>query len=384
MNIHEYQAKNLLKKFGVSSPPFKVASSSDEILEAIKELGLIEGGVAKAQVHAGGRGKAGGVKIASSAEELLRKAQSLLGMRICNNQTGQEGLECRKVLLTPKVSIAKEYYLALYINRAHRQIHLMSSQEGGVEIEKLAAEQPDKILTLPIQQDGTIRHYHLIEWVKFMGWEHYLSAQAQELAKSLAKCFVMSDATLIEINPLVLTKQGQLLVLDAKVTIDDNALYRHPECLQWRDLDQLSAPEQLALEKSLSYIGLDGDVGCLVNGAGLAMATMDIISHYGAKPANFLDVGGGASKEQVAHAVNIILSDVRVKKIFINIFGGIMDCKVLASGLVEALSSKGISLPVIVRMEGTNQKEGKEILRQSHLPFISVDTMEEGALACRS
>jgi len=378
LNTHEYQAKSLIKRFGIPVPPFILATNEQEILEGIKELGLQEG-VAKAQVHAGGRGKAGGIQVAHTPEELLRKAKQLLGMRLHNQQTGPQGMVCEKVMLTPLISIEKEYYLAAFIDRARGEPVLLASPSGGVEIEELARTQPELLTHVPIQLDGYVRHYHLLEVAKKMGWEGALLESGIKIVAALAKAFIAADASLLEINPLILSSHKQLIALDAKLSIDDNALYRQPALKQWDDPHQKTQGERLAEQEHLAYIGLDGAIGCLVNGAGLAMATMDIIQYYGGRPANFLDVGGSATQEQITHALNIIMLDKRVRVIFVNIFGGIMDCSILAQGMIEALRRSPTRLPVIVRLEGTHMQLGKKYLEESGLEIRFVQSMEEGA-----
>jgi len=379
MNIHEYQAKNLLLRHGVPVPPFAVASDDEEVQKAITELGINEA-VIKVQIHAGGRGKAGGVKFAKSPEEIARLSSELIGMKIINNQTGPLGVVAERVLIAPPVSIKKEYYLAATIDSSLARPILIVSPEGGMEIEEIAATNPERILKIPFGFDGKVRRYHLLEIVKFMGWSGDLAKEGMKLVSSVAKVFIETDASLLEINPLVLTEEGNLFAIDAKFTVDDNALYRQPAIAQWYDPSQQTPNEVMAKEYDLAYIGLDGEIGCLVNGAGLAMATMDIIHHYGGEPANFLDVGGGASKEEVAHGFKIILLDPNVKSIFVNIFGGIMDCGVLAHGIVEASKTDQVRVPLIVRMEGTNVEIGKKTLEESGLNIITADTMADGAI----
>ncbi|MCH9626955.1 MAG: Succinate--CoA ligase [ADP-forming] subunit beta [Chlamydiales bacterium] len=379
MYIHEYQAKNLLLRYGVPVPPFAIATNDEEVRKAITELG-IEEAVIKVQIHAGGRGKAGGVKFAKTPEEIARYASELIGMRITNNQTGPQGVVAESVLIAPPVSIQKEFYLAATIDRSKGVPILIASPEGGMEIEEIAVEKPEKILKISFGHDGSIRGYHLTELVKFMGWSGELAKEGKQLVKQLAKAFIETDAALLEINPLVLTDENRLSAIDAKFSVDDNALYRQPAIAQWYDPTQQTPNEVMAKEFDLAYIGLDGEIGCLVNGAGLAMATMDIIHHYGGEPANFLDVGGGASKEVVAHGFKIILLDPKVKAIFVNIFGGIMDCGVLAQGIVEASRLDQVSVPLVVRMEGTNVEIGKQILKESGLNIITAETMADGAV----
>lgn len=378
MNIHEYEAKNLLSRYGVPVPPYGVAANYEEVVEQVKELGLTEA-VIKVQVHAGGRGRAGGVKFANNAEEIVRIAEQLIGMKIVNNQTGPGGVIAEKVIFYAPVKIQKEYYLAATIDRAQALPILMASPEGGMEIEEIALEKPERILKVPMGLDGRVRRYHLLEIAKFMGWEGPVLKEGMELIVNLAKAFIENDAAMIELNPLVLTEDDKLTAVDAKFSVDDNALYRQPAIAQWYDPSQSTQNEVMAKEFDLAYIGLDGEIGCLVNGAGLAMATMDIIRHYGGMPANFLDVGGGATKEEVAHGFKIILIDPKVKAIFVNIFGGIMDCGVLAQGIVEACMYDPLRVPLVVRMEGTNVEVGKMILKESGLNIITADTMADGA-----
>ncbi len=379
MYIHEYQAKNLLLRYNVPVPPFAIASNDEEVQKAITELGITEA-VIKVQIHAGGRGKAGGVKFAKSPEEIARLSNELIGMRVINNQTGPQGVVAERVLIAPPVSIKKEYYLAATIDRSLGLPIIIASPEGGMEIEQIAVEKPERILKVPFGIDGKIRSYRLLELVKFMGWSGDVAKAGMQLISHVAKAFIETDAALLEINPLVLTDEDILYAIDAKFSIDDNALYRQPAIAQWYDPSQQTPNEVMAKEYDLAYIGLDGEIGCLVNGAGLAMATMDIIHHYGGEPANFLDVGGGASKEEVAHGFKIILLDPKVKSIFVNIFGGIMDCGVLAHGIVEASKEDGVRVPLIVRMEGTNVEIGKKVLAESGLNIITADTMADGAI----
>lgn len=379
MNIHEYQAKNLLQRYGVPVPPFAVASNEEEVLNAIKELGLNEA-VIKVQIHAGGRGKAGGVKFGKNPEEIVRLSEQLIGMKIVNNQTGLQGVVAERVLIAAPVSIKQEYYLAAAIDRSKALPIMIVSPEGGMEIEEIAEQKPERILKVPITVDGRLRRYHLLEIAKFMGWEGEIRKQGMELLVNLAKAFIETDASLLEINPLVLTEENRLSAIDAKFSLDDNALYRQPAIAQWYDPAQATKNEVMAKEYDLAYIGLEGEIGCLVNGAGLAMATMDIIHHYGGAPANFLDVGGGASEEEVAHGFKIILLDPNVKSIFVNIFGGIMDCGVLAQGVVAASKEDQVKVPLIIRMEGTNVEIGKKVLQESGLNIMTADTMADGAI----
>ncbi len=378
MNTHEFQAKEILKKYGIPIPEFGVAHKIHEVESIIKRLHLQEA-VVKIQVHAGGRGKAGGVKFARSPEEIIHTAEKLIGMRMVNNQTGPEGVVAHQVIISKPVDIKKEYYLGAVIDRQHGEPILIASPEGGVEIEEIAAKHPARILKLPIELDGRMRGYRLARLVKFMGWSGEQAKAGAHIASGLARAFIDTDASLLEINPLVEDQEGKLWALDAKLSIDDNALYRQPEIAAFYDPTQQSAHEVAAKEYDLAYIALDGNIGCMVNGAGLAMATMDIIQYYGGKPANFLDVGGGASKEKVAAGFKIILSDPKVQAILVNIFGGIMDCGVLAQGIIEAMRELGIKVPLVVRLEGTSVEEGKKLLERSKLPIIAADGLAQAA-----
>lgn len=379
MNVHEYQAKKILERYGVTVPPYGVASDLKEVELLIEKLKL-DSAVVKVQVHAGGRGKAGGVKIAKNQSEILSAAKELIGMRIVNQQTGSVGVVAHQVLISPLEGIEKEYYLAAAIDRSLGRPIIIASPEGGMEIEEVAEKNPDAILKLPFRVDGTLYRFQQMRIAKFMGWEGDLLKQGMKMVAQLAKAFTETDAELLEINPLVKTPQGTLVALDAKLSVDENALYRQKEITEWYDPSQSSPNEVMAKEFDLAYVGLEGNIGCMVNGAGLAMATMDTIHHYGGEPANFLDVGGSASKEKVAHGFRIILLDPNVRAIFVNIFGGIMDCGVLAAGVVAASKEDHVSVPLIVRMEGTNVQEGKRILHESGLNIITADTMAEGAL----
>ncbi len=378
MNTHEYQAKQLLKKFGIPVPDFAVISQVSEVDLAVQKLGLSEA-VIKIQVHAGGRGKAGGVKFAKSAKEIKGICEELLGMKMCNEQTGPGGVVAHQLILSRPVSIKKEYYVGAIIDRQKAQPILIASAEGGMEIEEIAEKHPEKILTLPIGLDGKMRSYHLLRIAKFMGWQGDVAKEGTKVVAGLAKAFMEYDGSLLEINPLVLDDGGKIWALDAKFSIDDNALYRQKEIAAFYDPTQYSPSEASAKEHDLAYIALDGNIGCMVNGAGLAMATMDIIQFYGGKPANFLDVGGGASKEKVAEGFKIILADPEVRAIFVNIFGGIMNCGTLAEGIIAAAKDLDISVPLVVRMEGTNVEEGKRLLKESHLSIITADSLSEGA-----
>jgi len=378
MNLHEYQAKEVLKKFGVPVPDFHVVSNKEEVDRAIDELQLDEA-VIKIQVHAGGRGKAGGVKFAKGRAEIEKVAQQLIGLKIVNEQTGPQGITAYKVMISRPIDIKKEYYIGAVIDRESALPILIASPEGGMEIEEIAETHPEKILRLPIELDGTIKPYRLVYLAKFMGWEGDLAKQGIQIAKALAEAFIKSDGSLLEINPLVETPNKEILALDAKLAIDDNALFRQKELAACFDPTQVSKSEVEAKEFDLSYIALDGNIGCMVNGAGLAMATMDIIKFYGGQPANFLDVGGSATKEQVSEAFKIILFDPQVKALLINIFGGIMNCATLADGIVHAAKEQKLTVPLIIRMEGTNVKQGKQTLKSSGLSIITADSLAEAA-----
>lgn len=378
MNIHEYQAKELLQFYGVPVPEYRVIEDLSEVEGVIKDLKLKEA-VLKIQVHAGGRGKAGGVKFAKTPDEIPKIAKQLLGMKICNNQTGPLGVIAHNVMIARPLDIEKEYYIGAVIDRQNGAPILIASPEGGMEIEEIAEKTPEKILKIRIPSSGILHTFDLWKVAKFMGWKNEALRLGMEVAAALAKAFIEKDGALLEINPLVLDKEGKIWALDAKFSIDDNALYRQKEIAGMYDPTQYTKGEASAKIHDLSYIALDGNIGCMVNGAGLAMATMDIIQYYGGKPANFLDVGGGASKEKVAEGFKIILSDPNVKVVFINIFGGIMNCGTLASGIIEAAKELHIKVPLVVRMEGTNVEQGKKILAESRLPIISADTLAEGA-----
>lgn len=378
MNLHEYQAKELLGREGIPIPAFGVASSVDEAKSIIDKLGLTEA-VVKIQVHAGGRGKAGGVKFAKGREEILKTVDALLGMKMVNNQTGPQGVVANKVMLSKPLDIAKEYYLGAIIDREKGSAYLIASQEGGMEIEEIAQKFPERILKMPISLDGKMRGYQLLRFCQFMGFKDSQKKEAMAICKGLAKVFMDSDATLLEINPLVEDKEGNIFALDAKLGVDENAMFRQSEICTFYDPTQISSQEAEAKEFDLAYIAMDGNIGCMVNGAGLAMATMDIIKLFGGIPANFLDVGGGASKEKVAAGFRIILEDPNVKAILVNIFGGIMNCATLADGIVHAVKDLDIHVPLVVRMEGTNVEEGKRILKDSNLPIISADSLDDAA-----
>lgn len=378
MNTHEYQAKEILKKYGIPIPNFFVIENLEDLDRLIKEQGLKEA-ILKVQVHAGGRGKAGGVKFAHNPEEILQYGKELLGKKIVNEQTGKDGLISHKILLSQPVQIDKEYYLGAVIDRKNARPILMASPEGGMDIEEVARSHPEKLLKVEIPLNGKLQSYQLWEVAKFMGWSGEAAKEGMIIVAALAKAFLETDASLLEINPLVKTKEGHLSAVDAKLSVDENALWRQPEIKAFYDPTQLPKAESKAIENELSYVALDGNIGCMVNGAGLAMATMDIIQYYGGKPANFLDVGGGASSEKVAEGFKIILSDPQVKAILVNIFGGIMNCETLASGLVAAAGTVKIRVPLVVRMEGTNVEKGRKILEAASMNIIIAKSLEEAA-----
>ncbi len=378
MNLHEYQAKDYLKKHGVAVPESWVASSPGQVSEIVKEHGLKEA-IVKVQVHAGGRGKAGGVRFCRSPEEIVSAAEEMIGMQIVTKQTGSEGITAHKVLIAEAVDIEKEYYLGAVIDRESASAALIASPEGGMEIEEIAEQFPEKVIRIPIQLDGSIRSYHLIALSKVMGWEWSPKHPALQLVRATAKAFVASDASLVEINPLVKTKSGEFFAIDAKMSIDDNALFRQPELSECFDPSQLPENEVKAHDHDLAYIAMEGDIGCMVNGAGLAMASMDIIHAYGAEPANFLDVGGGADEDKVAEGFKLILSDANVKGVLVNIFGGIMNCATIAKGVIHATQELKVIVPLVVRLEGTNVDEGRKRLAESNLDIIVANSLSDAA-----
>jgi succinyl-CoA synthetase beta subunit len=384
MNIHEYQAKELFDRFGVPSPKGKAASTAKEALDAAKWL-AVKNLVVKAQVHAGGRGKGvfkngfkGGVHLVDSATAARDVAEKMLGQTLVTKQTGEAGRLVRKVMVAESVTIKKELYLAILMDRASCRPVIVASTEGGMDIEEVAEKQPEKILREFVHPLAGLQAYQVRKLCANLGLTT-TARQFGRLLHALYKLFIECDCSMVEINPVVITADDHVYALDAKFNFDDNALYRHPEIQTYRDKDEEDPREVAAAEHELNYIGLDGNIACLVNGAGLAMATMDIIKHHGGEPANFLDVGGGASKEQVAAAFKIILGDKAVKGIFINIFGGIMDCNVVAEGVVAAARETGLSLPLVVRLEGNNVEAGKATLAASGLNIVSADDMDDGA-----
>ena len=378
MNIHEHQAKGILKKFGASVPEGVYALTVEELLEKVKKLNTSKY-VLKAQIHAGGRGKAGGVKILDNIEDLESEARKLLGKTLVTHQTGPEGREVKRLYVEESSNINKEFYLSCLVDRASSKIAFISSDQGGMDIEEVAAKTPEKIITTKVELEEEISNKDCENILKIFNLNDEAKSEAIKLLKSIYKMFISTDANMVEINPLILTKENKIMCLDAKVNFDDNALFRHPEITELRDLNEEDPAEIEASKHDLAYIKLDGSIGCMVNGAGLAMATMDIIKLYGSEPANFLDVGGGASKEKVSAAFKIILSDKNVKGILINIFGGIMRCDVLAQGVVDAAKEMKINVPLVVRLAGTNFKEGKEILDNSGLKLISAENLDDAA-----
>ena len=378
MNIHEHQAKEILKKYGAIVPAGVFSTSVDDLLEKAKNL-KTEKYVLKAQIHAGGRGKAGGVKILNTLEELKNSAKELLGKILVTHQTGPEGREVKRLYVEESSNIEKEFYLSCLVDRASSKIAFISSDQGGMDIEEVASSNPEKIITTKVDIAEEISDADCESVIKIFDLNSNAKDQAISLIKSIYKMFISTDANMVEVNPLISTKEGKIVCLDAKVNFDSNALFRHPEILELRDLNEEDPTEIEASKHDLAYIKLDGSIGCMVNGAGLAMATMDIIKLYGKEPANFLDVGGGASKEKVSAAFKIILSDKNVKGILINIFGGIMRCDVLAQGVVDSAKEINISVPLVVRLAGTNFKEGKEILDNSGLKLISAENLDDAA-----
>lgn len=378
MNIHEYQGKEILRQYGVLVPNGKVAFTVEEAVEAAKELGT-QVCVVKAQIHAGGRGKAGGVKVAKNLEEVRTYASEILGKTLITHQTGPEGKEVKRLLIEEGCDIKKEYYVGLVLDRATSRVVLMASEEGGTEIEEVAEKTPEKIFKEEIDPVVGLMPYQARRIAFNINIPKELVNQAVKFMLGLYNAYIEKDCSIAEINPLVVTGDGKVMALDAKLNFDSNALYRQKDVLAYRDLEEEDAKEIEASKYDLSYISLDGNIGCMVNGAGLAMATMDIVKHYGGDPANFLDVGGGATAEKVTEAFKIILSDPNVKGIFVNIFGGIMKCDVIAEGVVEAAKQVQLSVPLVVRLEGTNVDLGKKILAESGLAITPAESMADGA-----
>ncbi len=378
MNIHEHQAKQILKKYGASVPKGEFAFTVNELIEKAKKI-KTEKYVLKAQIHAGGRGKAGGVKILNNIEELTDAAKEMLGKTLITHQTGPNGKEVKRLYIEESSKIKKEFYLSCLIDRASSKIAFISSDQGGMDIEEVAKKSPEKIITTKVDYLADIDDENCKKIIKIFNLKDNTMLQGINLIKSIYKMFISTDANLVEINPLILTEDDNLICLDAKMNFDDNSIFRQPEIQSLRDLNEEDPSEIEASKHDLAYIKLDGSIGCMVNGAGLAMATMDIIKLFGQEPANFLDVGGGASKEKVSAAFKIILSDPNVKGILINIFGGIMRCDILAQGVVEAAKEININVPLVVRLAGTNYKEGKLILDNSGLKIISASDLSDAA-----
>ncbi len=378
MKIHEYQAKAILARHGVPVPQGEMILDAGQASHVAKRLG---GGVVvvKAQIHAGGRGKGGGVKVVKSADDAVKAAEAIMGMQLITHQTGPAGQKVQRLLVEEGLEIQRELYLGIVIDRSTERPVLMVSPDGGMEIEKVAEETPERIFKEFIHPGVGLAPYQTRKLAFALGLEGPQIAQAGTLMKAVYDAFVATDASLIEINPLIVTKDGSLLALDAKMTFDDNAMYRHPDFKALRDESEEDALEVEASRFSLNYIKLDGTIGCMVNGAGLAMATMDIIKLAGGEPANFLDVGGGANAEQIKNAFKILMSDKNVRAVFINIFGGILRCDILAEGVIAAVKDLGVSVPIVIRMEGTNVEKGKQMLKESGLNFTTADTMSEGA-----
>ncbi|MDQ0206360.1 ADP-forming succinate--CoA ligase subunit beta [Alkalicoccobacillus murimartini] len=378
MNIHEYQGKELLRQYGVAVPNGKVAFSVEEAVSAAKDLGSSVS-VVKAQIHAGGRGKAGGVKVAKNLEEVRTYADEILGKVLVTHQTGPEGKEVKRLLVEEGCDIKNEYYIGLVLDRATSSVVMMASEEGGTEIEEVAEATPEKIFKEIIDPAVGLQGFQARRLAFNINIPKELVGQAVKFMLGLYKVFKEKDCSIAEINPLVTTGDGKVMALDAKMNFDSNALYRQKDVLAYRDLEEEDVKEIEASKYDLSYISLDGNIGCMVNGAGLAMATMDIIKHYSGDPANFLDVGGGATAEKVTEAFKIILSDSNVKGIFVNIFGGIMKCDIIAEGVIAATKEVGLEIPLVVRLEGTNVELGKKILKDSGLNITAADSMADGA-----
>ncbi|MCC6196720.1 MAG: ADP-forming succinate--CoA ligase subunit beta [Burkholderiales bacterium] len=378
MKIHEYQGKEVFRKFAIPVPRGVPAFSVDQAVKAAQQLGGPVW-VVKAQIHAGGRGKGGGVKVAKSIDEVRQRASEILGMQLVTHQTGKEGQKVRRLLIEEGADISKELYVGMVVDRATQRVALMASSEGGMDIEHVAATTPEKIHKVFVDPGKGLTDAEADDVARKIGVPQASVGQARDLLKNLYKVFVETDASLAEINPLVITGEGKVIALDAKLNFDANALFRHPEIVEMRDFDEEDPAEVDASKFDLSYISLDGDIGCLVNGAGLAMATMDVIKLYGGEPANFLDVGGGATAEKVTEAFKIMLRNPGLKAILVNIFGGIMKCDTIAEGIVAASKAVSLEVPLVVRMKGTNEELGRKILAESGLPIITADNMAEAA-----
>lgn len=383
MNLHEYQSKKLLSQYGVPVLPGFLAYTPKEVQKAAVNLSRVKGAspvsVVKAQVHAGGRGKAGGVKLAKSSEEAFQHGESILGMTLVSPQTGPDGVLVRKVWVEAGASIDKEYYFSLVVDRENACISVIASAEGGTEIEEVAESHPEKILTMPIAFECGLQDFHARRVADFLGLSKEDSGSFAPVMKSLYNAFRALDCELLEINPLIRTTDGRFVCLDAKMSVDDNALFRQKQIFDFMDYDEIDDREIRAGEVGINYVALDGNIGCMVNGAGLAMATMDIVKQAGGEPANFLDVGGGATEQQVTEAFRLILKDQAVKGILVNIFGGIMRCDVIAGGVIEAAKTLKLTVPVVVRLQGTNVEIGKKMLSESGLKIIPADDMDEAA-----
>lgn len=378
MNLHEYQTKEILKNYCIPVPSFRVVSNIEEVKDVIKKMKL-QKGVVKAQVHAGGRGKNGGIKIVSSPEEMIEVSSSLLNSKFKNNQTLRREIPINKLLISEFIDIKEEYYFSIIVSRETYSPLIMLSSSGGMSIEETLEKNPEKLLKVPLPHYGKIHDYQLFQCFKFLNWSNEVKKKGEFLIKRLIKVFLDYDASMLEINPLVLTSSQELSVVDAKMVIDDNALYRHLALKESFDFSQETKEDSLSREIGVSYIPLEGSIGCLVNGAGLAMATMDVLDYYGGKAANFLDVGGSASEKQLQDSLILIASDSSVKVIFINIFGGILDCAVLAKALVSIYFELDINLPLVIRLEGTNSDKAREILICSGIKLFFVNSIDEGA-----
>ncbi|MBE2204292.1 MAG: ADP-forming succinate--CoA ligase subunit beta [Chthoniobacterales bacterium] len=385
MNIHEYQAKELLDKFGVPNSPGGVASTPEQAEKVARSLGT-NNLVVKSQIHAGGRGKGtftsgfqGGVHLCKTANQVRDIAEQMLGKTLVTHQTGPEGRVVRKVLVSKSVEIARELYFAILIDRATSIPMIVASTEGGVDIESVAATTPEKIIRMSVDPLYGLLPYQTRKLAKLLGMTSTEMRLACKLFAGLYKLFIRSDCSMVEVNPLVVTKGGEVLALDSKINFDDNALFRHPDILAYRDIEEENPREVEASKFNLNYIGLDGNIACLVNGAGLAMATMDIIKHHGGEPANFLDVGGGATEQQVTEAFKILISDKRVKAILVNIFGGIMKCDIIAQGIINAVRAVNLPVPLVVRLEGTNVEAGRKLLNDSKLPLLAATDIADAA-----
>ena len=378
MNLHEYQAKDVFRNYGIAVPTGRVAASADEAVKAAEALGGSVW-VVKAQVHAGGRGKAGGVKVARDLDTVRSAAQSMLGTRLVTKQTGPEGLPVEHVYVESGSEIEREIYLSLTLNRERGRIALIASAAGGMDIEEVAAKTPEKILTVNIHPAAGLQGYQCRQLAFGLGLKGTQVGEFQSMAMGLFKLYMEKDASLVEVNPLIVTKSGSLMALDAKINIDANAVFRHPDIAQLRDANQEDPMERRASEHDLNYVSLDGDIACMVNGAGLAMATMDLIKLHGGQPANFLDVGGGATSERVTAAFQLILSNSKVRAVLVNIFGGIVRCDLIADGVINAVKNVGVKVPVVVRLEGTNADKAREMLATSGLTITAATDLTDAA-----